>query len=123
MSFLSKASPVGARRASVAGAANFTNPARTFASYSKDSAATSAHAKPPPSPTAATAAAKPARKTVLIDGTRVPFLLSGTNYQDLLAVDLARAAIHGLVVKTAFDPASLDGIIMGTVIQEGAMLG
>ena len=59
------------------------------------------------------------RKTVVVDGTRTPFCLSGTNYSSLLAVDLARAAIHGLLVKTAINPAHLDGVVLGTVIQEG----
>lgn len=61
---------------------------------------------------------RPVRRTVLIDGTRTPFCLSGTAYSSLLAVDLARAAIHSLVVKTAVDPGALDGVILGTVIQE-----
>jgi acetyl-CoA acyltransferase len=63
---------------------------------------------------------KPQRRTVLVDGTRTPFCVSGTQYANLLAVDLARAAVHGLLVKTAVDPRALDGVILGTVIQEGA---
>ena len=57
---------------------------------------------------------------MLVDGTRTPFCVSGTQYANLLAVDLARSALHGLLVKTAVDPRALDGVILGTVIQEGA---
>lgn len=77
-------------------------------------------AAPAPPSTTAARNPKPQRRTVLVDGTRTPFCVSGTAHANLLAVDLARAAIHGLLVKTAFEPRSLDGVILGTVIQEGA---
>lgn len=44
--------------------------------------------------------------------------MAGTVYKDLLAVDLARLALRGLLNKTALDPALIDYIYMGTVIQE-----
>lgn len=44
--------------------------------------------------------------------------MSGTTYNNLLAVDLARLALKGLLVKTAVDPALLDYCVLGTVIQE-----
>jgi len=38
--------------------------------------------------------AKPGVKNiVLVDGVRTPFLLSGTDYKDIMAHDLARAAL------------------------------
>jgi len=46
-------------------------------------------------------------------------MLSGTAYSDLIAQDLGRMAVKGLLTKTAFDPAALDYVIYGTVIQEG----
>lgn len=57
---------------------------------------------------------------VFVDGVRTPFLLSGTAFNDYIAQDLARFAIKGLLTKTAIDPALPDGVILGTVIQEGA---
>lgn len=57
-------------------------------------------------------------RPVFVDGTRIPFALSGTTYTNHMAVDLARLALKGLLVKTAVDPALLDYCVMGTVIQE-----
>lgn len=55
---------------------------------------------------------------VLVDGIRTPFLKSGTEYNDLMAYDLGRYAIQGLLARNAVDPSSIDRIIMGNVIQE-----
>jgi len=55
---------------------------------------------------------------VLVDGCRIPFQRSGTNYNDLMAYDLGRMAIEGLLARNAVDPATIDRVIMGTVIQE-----
>jgi acetyl-CoA acetyltransferase len=67
------------------------------------------------------ALSKPAGvKTVLVDGCRVPFMLSGTTYNNLMCHDLGRKVLKGLITRTAIDPGSVDYISMGTVIQEGA---
>jgi len=58
------------------------------------------------------------KKVVLVDGCRIPFLRSGTDYQDLMAYDLARMAISGLLKRNAINPAEIDRVIMGIVIQE-----
>jgi acetyl-CoA acetyltransferase len=58
------------------------------------------------------------RRPVFVSGTRIPFMLSGTAYNDLMAVDLMRLAIKGLLVKTAIKPSLLDYAVLGTVIQE-----
>ena len=55
---------------------------------------------------------------VLVDGCRIPFQRSGTGYNDLMAYDLGRMAIQGLVARNNVSPASIDRVIMGTVIQE-----
>lgn len=55
---------------------------------------------------------------VLVDGCRIPFLRSGSAYKDLMAYDLARMALSGLLSRTGIDPAIVDRVIMGTVIQE-----
>ena len=57
------------------------------------------------------------KKVVVIDGTRTPFLKSGTEYMDLLSYQLGQFAISGLLKKTGIDPKSVDRIIMGTVIS------
>lgn len=55
---------------------------------------------------------------VLVDGARIPFLKSGTDYNDLMSYDLGRMAISGLLSRNDLDPATIDRVIMGTVIQE-----
>jgi acetyl-CoA acetyltransferase len=44
------------------------------------------------------------RNVVIVDGCRIPFTLAGTAYKNLMAVDLGRLAIKGLLTKTAIDP-------------------
>jgi acetyl-CoA acetyltransferase len=78
---------------------------------------------------------KAARNVVIVDGGRIPFSLAGivlkmeilcvylfmiigTLYNEYLAVDLARFAIKGLLVKTAVDPSKIDYLCMGSVIAE-----
>lgn len=68
--------------------------------------------------TAAMSAARPVKRTVLVDGTRIPFMLSGTAYADKLAVQLGTLALRGLLKRTAIAPGAIDAVIMGTVIQE-----
>lgn len=57
------------------------------------------------------------KKVVVIDGTRTPFLKSGTDYMDLMSYQLGQYAISGLLKKTGVDPKSVDRVIMGTVIS------
>jgi hypothetical protein len=58
-------------------------------------------------------------RVVFVEGVRIPFMLSGTAYQDLIAQDLGRMALKGLITKTAIDTSKIDYLTMGTVIQEG----
>lgn len=58
------------------------------------------------------------KNIVLVDGVRTPFLISGTDYKDLMSCDLARAALVGLMRKTQVPLDVVDHIIMGTVMQE-----
>lgn len=55
---------------------------------------------------------------VLVDGARIPFLKSSTAYNKLMAYDLGRMAIQGLLARNAISPESIDRVIMGNVIQE-----
>ena len=57
------------------------------------------------------------RKIVIIDGSRTPFLKSGTDYMDLMSYQLGQFAIKGLLVKTGLDPKEVDKVVMGTVIH------
>ncbi|KIH63876.1 acetyl-CoA C-acetyltransferase [Ancylostoma duodenale] len=76
--------------------------------------------------TATPAAAKPATKRppqvgpniVLVDAVRTPFVMSGTVFKDLWAVDLQREALKALIARTQIPYKDIDHIICGTVIQE-----
>jgi len=56
----------------------------------------------------------------LIDGARIPFTRAGSDYRDLISYDLARMVIAGLLGRAAFDPAELDMVAMGSVVQNVA---
>jgi len=55
---------------------------------------------------------------VLVDGARIPFLKSSTEYKQMMAYDLGRIALSGLLSRNNVSPGSIDQVIMGTVIQE-----
>lgn len=55
---------------------------------------------------------------VLVEGGRIPFQRSGTAYKDLMAYDLGRMAIEGLIARSGINASQLDRVIMGTVIQD-----
>lgn len=57
------------------------------------------------------------RITVLVDGCRLPFQRSGTRYLDLMAYDMGRMVLKGLLSRTGLDPATVDRVVMGCVIQ------
>jgi acetyl-CoA acetyltransferase family protein len=58
------------------------------------------------------------RNCVLVDGARLPFQPSGGKYNKLVAYDLARLGLTGLLTKTGISPKAIDYVLMGTVIQE-----
>ncbi len=60
----------------------------------------------------------PRQTAVFVDGGRIPFQRSGTGYRDLMAYDLGRMAIEGLIGRSPVHASDLDRVIMGTVIQD-----
>ncbi|MDX1531474.1 MAG: thiolase family protein, partial [Rhodothermales bacterium] len=54
---------------------------------------------------------------VLVDGCRTPFLRAGGAYADLTSYDLGRMALKGLIARTGIDPAEVDRVVLGSVIQ------
>lgn len=58
------------------------------------------------------------KRVVIIDGTRTPFVKSGTDYFDLMAYQLGETAIKGLLKKTGINAKLVDSVIMGTVISQ-----
>lgn len=61
---------------------------------------------------------KTGKNIVFVDGVRTPFLMSGTEYSNLMAHDIAKHALLGLLKKTGISPEIVDYIVYGTVIQE-----
>lgn len=57
-------------------------------------------------------------EAVIVDGGRIPFQRSGTGYKKLMAYDLGRMAIEGLIGRVPIKGNDLDRVIMGTVIQD-----
>jgi len=60
------------------------------------------------------------RTVAVVDGSRIPFLRSGGGYAHLIAYDLARMAIAGMMARAALDGAALDAVILGSVVQNAA---
>merc|ERR1712088_928523 len=58
------------------------------------------------------------KNMVLVDGVRTPFLMSSTDYKTLMPHDLQRMALVGLLQRTGLDPALVEYVCVGTVIQE-----
>lgn len=63
-------------------------------------------------------ASAPSKRIVVVDGCRIPFLATMTGYNDLMAYDLGKMAIKGLLTRTAIDPKVIDYVTFGTVVQE-----
>ncbi|PKN68266.1 MAG: acetyl-CoA C-acyltransferase [Deltaproteobacteria bacterium HGW-Deltaproteobacteria-12] len=59
-------------------------------------------------------------RVAVIDACRTPFLRSGTAYYDLMAWELGRCAVKGLVARTGIDPSIIDYAIIGTVMADVA---
>ncbi|MEX2601216.1 MAG: acetyl-CoA C-acyltransferase [Balneolaceae bacterium] len=58
------------------------------------------------------------KEAVFVDGGRIPFQRAGSGYRNLMAYDLGRLALRGLLTKTALPAAEIDRVILGNVIQE-----
>ncbi len=58
-----------------------------------------------------------AKEIVIVEGTRTPFVRSGTDAKDLSASDLGVAVLKGLLEKAPFKATEVDEIIFGCVAQ------
>jgi len=58
----------------------------------------------------------PGRRPVVVAGLRTPFARSGTVFQDVPAVDLARYVARELLYRTGLDGRDVDEVIFGQVI-------
>jgi acetyl-CoA acyltransferase len=57
------------------------------------------------------------RRVAIIEGCRTPFAKSGTDFRDVSAVELGKAAVRELIARTELDVDRLDHVVYGTVIQ------
>jgi len=55
---------------------------------------------------------------VIIDGCRTPFLKSGTEFQDLSAIDLGKLAVREAVARAGVSPQEVDQLVFGTVVHD-----
>lgn len=60
------------------------------------------------------------RGTVIAAGARVPFSRAGSDYRELVAYDLARMALAGLLARADLSGDEVDQVVMGTVVQNVA---
>ncbi|HEY5742100.1 MAG TPA: thiolase family protein [Terrimicrobiaceae bacterium] len=58
-----------------------------------------------------------AERIIVIAGVRTPFTKAGTSLAQVSAMDLARTAMLGVLVRSAVDPAQIDEVILGCVAQ------
>ena len=58
------------------------------------------------------------REVVFVDGCRLPFQQSGTGYADLMAYDMGRMALKGLLTRNRLDPGGVDRVVLGSVVQD-----
>jgi acetyl-CoA acetyltransferase family protein len=58
------------------------------------------------------------RSPVVVAGYRTPFLRSGTDFKNMMAYDLARIALKGVVDLTQIEPEHIDHVIFGCVLNQ-----
>jgi len=57
------------------------------------------------------------RRVAIIDGCRTPFARSNTDFKDVTAVELGKAAVRELIARTELDVEQVDHVVYGTVVQ------
>jgi acetyl-CoA acyltransferase len=57
------------------------------------------------------------RRVAIIAGARTPFARAGTVLKDISAIDLGKIAVREVVFRSGVEPASVDLICFGTVVQ------
>ena len=59
----------------------------------------------------------PGRRVAIVAGLRTPFARSGTTLKSLSAIDLGKRCVAELLQRSEIDPALVEAIIYGTVVQ------
>lgn len=58
------------------------------------------------------------RRVAIVAGVRTPFAKAGTVLKSLSAIDLGKRAVAELIQRTELDPALVEAIVFGTVVQD-----
>ncbi len=58
------------------------------------------------------------RRVAIVDGLRTPFAKSGTAFSSLTGLQLAEAVVTELLQRSSVDPAAIDRVIYGSVVQD-----
>ena len=64
----------------------------------------------------AKSSSKPARRAVIVDGMRTPFVRAFAEYLEMDTIELGKAATAALLEKTNLDRGLIDAIVWGGVI-------
>ncbi|MEX2534646.1 MAG: acetyl-CoA C-acyltransferase [Trueperaceae bacterium] len=56
-------------------------------------------------------------EVVFVDGCRLPFRRTGSDYAALTGYDLARSVIAGMLVRSGVRGEEIDGVVLGSVVQ------
>ena len=59
----------------------------------------------------------PGRRVAIVAGCRTPFAKAGTVFKDMSAIDLGTIAVRELIGRAEIDPATIDELVFGTVVQ------
>ena len=59
----------------------------------------------------------PGRRVAIVAGLRTPFARAGSALSRLSATDLGRQVVAELLARTELNPAEVQGVVYGTVIQ------
>ncbi|HST62816.1 MAG TPA: acetyl-CoA C-acyltransferase FadI [Longimicrobium sp.] len=57
------------------------------------------------------------RRVAIIDGCRTPFARSNSDFANVTAVELGKAAVRELIARTEIDVELIDHVVYGTVVQ------
>lgn len=57
-------------------------------------------------------------RTAIVEGCRTPFLKSGTDFQDLTAIELGKVAVRELLMRADVAGEDVDHLIYGTVVHD-----
>lgn len=61
---------------------------------------------------------KDSRRVAVVAGVRTPFAKAGTSLRSMSAIELGKIAVTELILRAELDPAAVEGLVFGTVVQD-----